>query len=80
MLIIYFLAVIVNIVEFCKLKNLNETFFCQAEKEDVCYGIKKKNDNLNYSKLNCTQQLPLVCVKQNGKYNLITTLKLSVAK
>lgn len=62
------------------LKNLNETFSFQAEREDVCYGIKKKNDNLNYSKLHCTQQLPLVCVKQNGKYNSITTLKLSVAK
>lgn len=61
------------------LKNLNETFSFQAEREDVCYGIKKKN-NLNYSKLHCTQQLPLVCVKQNGKYNSITTLKLSVAK
>lgn len=62
------------------LKNLNETFSFQAEREDVCHGIKKKNDNLNYSKLHCTQQLPLVCVKQNGKYNSITTLKLSVAK
>lgn len=51
----------------CK-NDFYKAFCFQAEREDKCYGPKEDSGNLNYSKLNCTQQLPFVCLSDNGWY------------
>lgn len=51
---------------------LKETFI-EVEREEMCFGIKENNGS-NYSPIDCAQQLPFICLKNNGKYENNTEL------